>query len=260
MRRSLWPSAGDALVAVDVQNDFLPGGALAVANGDEIIGPLNRVLELFGRRKLPVFATRDWHPPGHCSFVERGGPWPPQCVRESRGAAFSPRLDTYDVDRAAAEAARLAPWFEAEGVGLRGVRLDSGDLDGQARRVRRVLDAAGLTGAKILASGDLDERKIRVSEGKATIPGRKQVWRATRGGRFAGDRLCLHDESGDGEPLLQPVMEGGAPSGPRPSLEESRALARRQLEALPEALKALDPSPAYPLELSGRLRAARRHV
>ena len=83
---------GDALVIVDVQNDFLPGGALAVAHGGEVITPLNRYIAAFAARGLPVFATRDWHPPNHCSFKEHGGPWPVHCVQDTPGAAFAPAL------------------------------------------------------------------------------------------------------------------------------------------------------------------------
>lgn len=84
--------SGDALVLVDVQNDFLPGGSLAVPGADQVIDPLNRWLSRFSRARLPVFATRDWHPPDHCSFVERGGPWPPHCVPGSPGAGFAAEL------------------------------------------------------------------------------------------------------------------------------------------------------------------------
>lgn len=86
------PGPGDALVIVDVQNDFLPGGALAVPHGDEVIPVLNRWIERFTGRGLPVIATRDWHPPDHCSFQARGGPWPPHCVAGTEGAAFAPGL------------------------------------------------------------------------------------------------------------------------------------------------------------------------
>lgn len=84
--------AGDALVVVDVQVDFLPGGSLAVPRGDEVVPVLNRWLAAAAARGLPVFATRDWHPPEHCSFRARGGPWPPHCVAGSAGAAFAPGL------------------------------------------------------------------------------------------------------------------------------------------------------------------------
>jgi len=73
---------------VDVQNDFLPGGALAVPDGDAVIPPLNRCAAAFDRDGLPIFATRDWHPPDHCSFRARGGPWPTHGVAGTRGAEF----------------------------------------------------------------------------------------------------------------------------------------------------------------------------
>ncbi len=83
---------GDALIIVDVQNDFLPGGGLAVPDGDAVVPVLNAVIGEFERRGLPIFATRDWHPANHCSFRAQGGPWPPHCVAESSGAAFAPAL------------------------------------------------------------------------------------------------------------------------------------------------------------------------
>lgn len=90
--KSIRPQTGDALIVVDVQNDFLPGGALAVPHGDEVVAVLNRYIERFARTGLPVVATRDWHPRDHCSFVERKGPWPPHCVANTQGAQFAPGL------------------------------------------------------------------------------------------------------------------------------------------------------------------------
>lgn len=84
--------SGDALLLVDVQNDFLPGGSLAVPSGDEIIPVLNRYIEAFSKASLPVYASRDWHPPDHGSFRAQGGIWPPHCIAGSRGAEFSPKL------------------------------------------------------------------------------------------------------------------------------------------------------------------------
>lgn len=81
-----------ALIIVDVQNDFLPGGALPVPNGNLVIEPLNRYIELFNKKGLPVFATRDWHPKDHISFKDRGGPWPPHCIQNTRGAEISEKL------------------------------------------------------------------------------------------------------------------------------------------------------------------------
>ena len=80
----------DALVLVDVQVDFCPGGALPVPEGDRVVPVLNRLLRLAG---VLAVATRDWHPPDHCSFAGRGGPWPVHCVAGTPGAAFHPDLD-----------------------------------------------------------------------------------------------------------------------------------------------------------------------
>jgi nicotinamidase/pyrazinamidase len=76
---------GDALVIVDVQEDFV-SGSLAVRDGAEVIPPLNRAAEVFAERGLPVFATRDWHPEDHVSFEQQGGPWPPHSVQGTPGA------------------------------------------------------------------------------------------------------------------------------------------------------------------------------
>lgn len=87
------PQAGDALIIIDVQNDFLSGGSLAVSRGDEVVPVLNRYIAVFRGPALPIVATRDWHPPDHCSFKAQGGPWPPHCVAGSEGARFAPLLD-----------------------------------------------------------------------------------------------------------------------------------------------------------------------
>jgi nicotinamidase/pyrazinamidase len=79
----------EALIVVDVQNDFCPGGALAVTGADEILEAVNR---LAGEAQL-VIATRDWHPPDHGSFAQRGGAWPVHCVRDTPGAQIHPGLD-----------------------------------------------------------------------------------------------------------------------------------------------------------------------
>ncbi|HEX9263434.1 MAG TPA: nicotinamidase [Candidatus Binatia bacterium] len=82
----------DALIVVDVQNDFCPGGALAVRNGDDVVAVLNRYIEKFLEARLPIFATRDWHPEKTSHFNSYGGPWPTHCVQHSRGAEFHPGL------------------------------------------------------------------------------------------------------------------------------------------------------------------------
>ncbi len=81
-----------ALLVVDLQNDFCPGGALGVPDGDHIIPRVNRTIELFERRGLPVLATRDWHPPVTKHFKEFGGAWPPHCIQGTKGARFHPDL------------------------------------------------------------------------------------------------------------------------------------------------------------------------
>src|SRR5579862_1185464 len=83
---------GDALLIVDVQNDFCPGGALAVEKGDEVVPVLNKWIEEAQRLGVTVYASRDWHPAGHISFRPRGGPWPPHCIQGTSGAAFHPDL------------------------------------------------------------------------------------------------------------------------------------------------------------------------
>lgn len=89
---SLSIGPGDALIVVDVQNDFLPGGSLAISRGDEVVAVLNYYIATFSVRDLPIFATRDWHPPDHCSFQQQGGPWPSHCVAGAAGAEFASGL------------------------------------------------------------------------------------------------------------------------------------------------------------------------
>jgi len=84
--------AGDVLLIIDVQNDFLEGGALAVPDGNAVIPVLNRYIALFSQQGLPILATRDWHPEQHGSFHQHGGPWPRHCVAGSAGAAFADTL------------------------------------------------------------------------------------------------------------------------------------------------------------------------
>jgi nicotinamidase/pyrazinamidase len=87
---------GRALIIVDFQNDFTPGGALAVADGDAIADRLN---ELAASDEFDlVVATRDWHPPDHGSFAEQGGPWPVHCVQGSEGAELHPALERAAID------------------------------------------------------------------------------------------------------------------------------------------------------------------
>jgi len=82
----------DALIVVDVQNDFCPGGALAVRDGDRVIPALNRHIDKFTKAGSPIFVTRDWHPVKTTHFNTSGGPWPPHCIQGSKGAEFHPDL------------------------------------------------------------------------------------------------------------------------------------------------------------------------
>jgi nicotinamidase/pyrazinamidase len=82
-----------ALMIVDVQNDFCPGGALGVQDGDRVVPVLNRYIEKFAQAGLPILVTRDWHPPRTTHFNTAGGLWPPHCVQGSKGAEFHPGLN-----------------------------------------------------------------------------------------------------------------------------------------------------------------------
>jgi nicotinamidase/pyrazinamidase len=124
---------GDALLIVDVQNDFLPGGSLAVNGSDNIIAPFNRYIEAAQGNGLPIFATRDWHPPNHCSFKEQGGPWPPHCVVDSKGSELSSELNLPP------SAVIISKGTEVEKDAYSG--FEETDLDERLRsaRIRRVL-------------------------------------------------------------------------------------------------------------------------
>ncbi len=82
----------DALLVVDLQNDFLDGGSLGVPGSTAIIPVVNQYIDMFTRALFPVFACRDWHPANHCSFVENGGLWPVHCVAKDHGSEFHPDL------------------------------------------------------------------------------------------------------------------------------------------------------------------------
>jgi nicotinamidase/pyrazinamidase len=82
------------LLIIDFQNDFCPGGALAVDEGDQIAEPIGRLWKEFDH----VLATRDWHPPDHASFETEGGPWPVHCVRGTPGAEFHPSMNKIEID------------------------------------------------------------------------------------------------------------------------------------------------------------------
>lgn len=83
---------GDGLLVVDVQWDFCPGGHLPIPDGHRVVPVINEWIEAALDRHIPVYASRDWHPKGHISFNERGGPWPPHCIQDESGAQFHPDL------------------------------------------------------------------------------------------------------------------------------------------------------------------------
>jgi len=206
-------------------------------------------------------------------------------------------IDTYDTERAAHKVVALARKLAADGLAVKGVRIDSGDLGLHAQRVRAILDAAGLTGVTIFASGNLDERRVQElvvrqapidgfgigtrmntsadapfldcaykleeyegrprrkrSEGKATWPGCKQVFRRyAPDGRLAGDVLTLATEKLPGTPLLAPVLRAGHRVAEAPALAAARELCRAEVARLPDRLRSLDDADPYPVEIASTL-------
>jgi nicotinamidase/pyrazinamidase len=92
MKKNYVLKNSDALLITDIQKDFLPGGALPVSGGNDIIPVLNAYAKRFENAKVQVLVSRDWHPPNHISFKAQGGPWPPHCIQHTAGADFSPDL------------------------------------------------------------------------------------------------------------------------------------------------------------------------
>jgi nicotinate phosphoribosyltransferase len=222
----------------------------------------------------------------------------------SRPHANTMLIDSYDTEAAAEQLPALAARLAADGINIQAVRLDSGNLADHARRVRAILDAGGLTGVTIFASGNLDEFRLRDlvavgapidgfgvgtrmntsadhpyldcayklqeyagrprrkrSEGKATWPGRKQVYRRLDGdGLIASDLLTTMDDEQPGEPLLQPVMHAGRRLAPSPPLAQVRDRCAAELARLPALLRSLEAAPHYPVVVSDALRQLARSV
>jgi nicotinate phosphoribosyltransferase len=209
-------------------------------------------------------------------------------------------IDTYDTERAAEKVVRLAPELAREGIRVRGVRLDSGDLAAHARAVRAILDRGGLSEVTIFSSGNLDELKLQQllaagapidgfgigtsldtssdapfldcayklqeyagtprrkhSEGKATWPGRKQVYRQfAPDGTFDHDVVALESDPQQGTPLLVPVMHGGRRVAAAETLASARARAAAEMARLPPRLRLLASSPVpYRVDIAPGLRA-----
>ena len=206
-------------------------------------------------------------------------------------------IDTYDTEAAAHKVVDLAPRLQAEGIAVRGVRLDSGDLADLSRKVRAILDAGGLRDVQIFASGGLDEDALtdlvgagapingfgigtslttssdvpaldcayklqeyaglprrKRSAGKATWPGRKQVWRRYDGtGLMAGDVLTVEGDAQSGEPLVQLVMQDGMRVGSLPTLADARARVIRELGRLPAELKTVTAGRRYRVDVAPAL-------
>jgi nicotinate phosphoribosyltransferase len=203
---------------------------------------------------------------------------------ESREQATTLLIDTYDIERAARDVVKLVQERRARGApaGVAAVRIDSGDLALEARRVRGILDAGGCASVKIILSGGLDEHHIerlaqsavpvdafgvgtalavaqeapaldmayklvefdgaprrKRSAGKATWPGRKQVFRRRAGDEWAGDCIALENETASGEPLLREVMRAGQRVTALPALTQARAHCALQREQLPGSVRIL---------------------
>lgn len=207
-------------------------------------------------------------------------------------------IDTYDTEAAARKVVALAPKLRQQGIKIRGVRIDSGDLVALSKSVRRILDEGGLAETTIFVSGGIEEESLAAfaregapvdgigigtslatssdvpafdcayklqeyaglprrkrSAGKATWPGRKQVWRRyDADGHMISDVLSTQEDVHDGEPLIGLVMQDGRRIGPRPSLQEIRARARRELDRLPRGFEILEPGVCYPVIVAESLK------
>lgn len=170
--------AGDALLIVDVQNDFLPGGSLAVPDGDAVLEPLNRWIARFTTAGLPVVATRDWHTPDHCSFAAQGGPWPPHCVAGSDGARFPAALklpaDTPVISKATQQGADAYSGFDGTDLdayftGLAVRRLFIGGLATDVCVLNTVRDALALGYAVELLLDGMRAVDVQPGDGERAI-------------------------------------------------------------------------------------------
>ena len=180
-------TVSDALLLVDVQNDFCPGGALAVADGDAVVPALNAWIAAARQGGARVFASRDWHPPDHLSFAERGGIWPLHCVQDTLGAAFHPDLELPDD----AVIVTKADTADREAYSA----FDSGELAAQLR-------AAGIE--RLWVGGLATDYCVKASVLDATeLPGLEV--------RVITNAIRAVDAApGDGEAALEAMREAGA--------------------------------------------------
>ncbi|WP_372610638.1 nicotinamidase [Halomonas sp.] len=118
----------DALLVVDMQNDFCEGGALAVQGGSALVPGINAEIETARKAGSLVVASRDWHPIDHVSFEHRGGPWPVHCVQDTRGAAYHPdlALDDATIRISKATAFDVDAYSAFDGTGLGGYLREKG--------------------------------------------------------------------------------------------------------------------------------------
>ena len=123
--------ADAALILVDIQNDFCPGGALAVKDGDKIVEPVNKLISRFPL----VISTQDWHPANHISFVQQGGPWPPHCVQGTTGAELRADLNT----------TKIAHYFRKASSPKKDDYSEFAGKDDQGRSLDEVLASKGVT-------------------------------------------------------------------------------------------------------------------
>ncbi len=212
-------------------------------------------------------------------------------------------VDTYDTEAGARKVVELAPKLKADGITIRGIRIDSGDLVAMSKKVRGILDDGGLTDAVILVSGGINEDEIvrlarasapidgfgiganlttsqdaptldcayklqeydgkprrKLSEGKQTWPGRKQVWRDIIDGKMHGDTLSVEGDKQPGEPLIAQVMKDGKRISPAPSFDMMRARAKAELERLPENLRDVQTAATYPVKTAAALEMLAREA
>jgi nicotinate phosphoribosyltransferase len=213
-------------------------------------------------------------------------------------------IDTYNTEAGARKVVQLAPKLKADGINIRGVRIDSGDLGAMAKKVRAILDAGGLSDVIIVVSGGINEDVLqtmtaskapidgygigvnldasidapsldcayklqeyageprrKLSEGKVTWPGSKQVWRSYGAdGRMSGDVLSLESDTQAGETLIVPVMRKGKRVDAAPTLTQIRERAARELARMPESLRRLEKAEDYPVRISDKLKALAAQV
>ena len=145
--------AGDALLVVDVQNDFCPGGALPIPEGDGVVPVLNEWMSAAAAAGVPVYASRDWHPRGHPSFREEGGEWPVHCLQDTPGAAFHPELHLPDGTLVVTKGTR----FDQDQYSA----FDQTGLHARLERdgIRRIL-AGGLAQDVCVCASVLDARRL----------------------------------------------------------------------------------------------------